>query len=110
MLTLEQIRLGRSYAEHDEHSFEAWLREHAEALLDAAERVARDESRAYEAGLADGRWDATPGPIAIEDDAAFARNEVAAGERLAAARLDDEPTESERDAIIDATLKNNPGR
>jgi hypothetical protein len=46
MLTLEQVQLGRSYlADPDDTNLETWLLANAEALLDAAERVARDAER-----------------------------------------------------------------
>lgn len=99
MLTLEQIAEGRRLMAADSDGgacasdcLEVWFRVHAEALLDAAERVARDEAW-QESLVVDDRAFAT---AQMEDDAAFARNELAAGERLArearaSVRLDDEP-------------------
>jgi hypothetical protein len=122
MLTLEQIAEGRRrLAEYDTstdgrvtRARDAWLIEHAEALLDAAERVAHQEAYAngpdgydspeladliargkltsrntYAEALAEAREARASARLdgethVIEDDATFARNELAAGEWLVA--------------------------
>jgi hypothetical protein len=73
MLTLEQIAEGRRLLAADRDGgacasdcLEVWLRMHAEALLETAEAAARQKA-----------WHDDHEP------AAFARNELAAGERLA---------------------------
>lgn len=83
MLTLEQLALGRSYATHDEESFDSWLREHAEALLDAAERVARQEAYANEPDGYDSPNPAEPTGFTLErrgDGSSVARYFNAKGE------------------------------
>lgn len=115
-LTLEQIAEGRelddlAHSTFDRTSaraaFAEWLIKHAEALLDAAERVARQEAYAAEPDgydspkLADliKRGKLTPrntyAEALAEDDAAFARNEFAAGERLASLQKPDDAPKGE---------------
>jgi hypothetical protein len=132
MLTLEQVREGQKLV-YDWTKYNAqrpmdtfapelvdWFLEHHEALLDAAERVARDEldqtrgdvNRRRERirrGLAS-RDDLILEELArearasarldgethcVEDDATFARNELAAGERLTSLQKPDDAPKGE---------------